>query len=182
MTKKPILFILCGEAFSGKTTLSKEIARRYDAKIIGRDRIYFALEKMLALEETPNDDDDKLWSKDLWPVATQGIKNHLLLGRSVVVDDVCLRLWQRDELRDLATAADAGSVLIYLDVPGDILKQRKDRNKATKERHDVPSAWLADDAGVFERPTESEHPLVYTSDTDLSGWFGKLDIRISKTA
>lgn len=168
------LFILCGEAFSGKSTLSKEIARHYGAEVMGRDRIYFALEEMLALEDTPEDDDDKLWTNDLWPIAVQGAKNHLLLGKSVVFDDVCLQRWRRDELRTVATAAGARSVLIFLDVPAEVLKTRKDKNKETKERHEVPSSWLEKGAQELERPTEEEHPFIYGADADVDAWFKKL--------
>jgi len=160
--KNPVLYIVCGKAFSGKSTLSKKIAEKSGAEIVGRDKIYFAIEKMLELENSPEEDDDKLWSKDLWPIAAQGVKNHLLLGRSVVFDDVCLRRWQRDELKGIASVANAETKLIYLDIPESVLRERKERNKTTKERHDVPSTWLEDDEKVFEKPEISENPLVVT--------------------
>ncbi|MBI4087110.1 AAA family ATPase [Candidatus Kaiserbacteria bacterium] len=157
------LFILCGEAFSGKSTLADHIAKHYGAHIVGRDLIYFSLADALALEETPEEDDDAFW-KNMWPIAMQGVRNLLLTGQSVVFDDNCLLFRQREELREIATACGARSVLIYLNVPADILKKRKDANKLTRERHDVPSAWLADDARLFERPEETEKILPYTPD------------------
>jgi predicted kinase len=57
--------------------------------------------------------------------------------------------------------ANARSVLIHLDVPAEVLKERKKRNKELKTRHDVPSSWLEEDAADFERPTEAEDPIVY---------------------
>lgn len=171
------LFILCGEAFAGKSSLSREISHRYKARIVGRDEVYFALEKSLALEHTPESDDAALW-KNLWPLAVQGARNWLLLGESVVFDDNCLYTRQREELRLLATATGAQSVLIYMDVPADVLKERKERNKTTKERHDVPSAWLAENSKYFERPIETKQPLVYTHDTNLDTWFGELASRL----
>lgn len=105
----------------------------------------------------------------------QGARNQLLLGKSVVFDDNCLHLHQRDELRAVAEKSDAKSVLIYLDIPDKVLKERKEKNKITKERHDVPSAWLKEDEKVFERPTATERPIIYTPDTDLEGWFKKID-------
>ena len=158
------LFILCGEAFSGKSTLSREIAKHYDAKIVGRDEIYFATEKILALENTPDDDDDALW-KTMWPMVLQGVKNHLLLGNFVVVDDNCLYLKQRDELRSIASETNTKVILIYLNTPAEIIKKRKEENKLTKNRHDVPSAWLEEDAQLFERPTEIERPVIYGPNT-----------------
>lgn len=56
-TKNQYLFILCGEAFSGKSTLSEKISEKYEAKIVGRDKVYFAVEDILALEGTSGADD-----------------------------------------------------------------------------------------------------------------------------
>lgn len=156
-----ILFILCGKAFSGKSTLAKKISETYKAKLIGRDEIYFTLERLLALENTPDNQDDELW-KNLWPIAIQGVKNHLLLGQSVVFDDNCLHLYQRDELRSIAKEKGVRSILIYFDTPIETLKERKEKNKISKIRHDVPSAWLEDDSERFETPKENENPIIFT--------------------
>jgi predicted kinase len=171
--EKQTLYILCGEAFSGKSTLSKKIAEHFDAKIIGRDEIYFAIEKILALESTPDEDDHLLW-KSMWPLVLQGVKNQLLLGNSVVIDDNCLYLKQRDELRAIAKEIGIESLLIFLDVPTEVLKERKEQNKISKTRHDVPSAWLAEDSELFERPTEVENPIIYTPDTSLDYFMNDL--------
>lgn len=164
--KTQTLFILCGEAFSGKSTLAKEIALRYEAKIVGRDEVYFAAEKILALENTPEEDDDFLWA-GMWPLVLQGTKNQLLFGNSVVIDDNCLYLQQRNELRAIAENQGVKSILIYLNIPKEILKKRKEENKLHKNRHDVPSAWMEEDSKQFERPTESEKPILYTAHASL---------------
>lgn len=171
--KTQTLYILCGEAFSGKSTLSKKIAEHFDAKIVGRDEIYFAMEKILALENTPDEDDSSLW-KNMWVIVLQGVKNQLLLGNSVVIDDNCLYLKQRDELRAIAKDAGLQSTLIFLDIPIDILKERKQQNKISKTRHDVPSAWLAEDSELFEKPTESENPIIYKPDTSFDDFVNNL--------
>lgn len=171
--QKQTLYILCGEAFSGKSTLSKQISEKFNAKIVGRDEIYFATEKILSLENTPDDDDDALW-KNLWPLVLQGVKNQLLLGNSVVVDDNCLYLEQRDELRAIAQGVGIRSILIYLDIPPEVLKKRKEQNKVSKMRHDVPSAWMDEDSGLFERPTSLEQPVVYTPDMEFGVFAEKL--------
>lgn len=155
------LLILCGEAFSGKSMLAEKIAEIYKAKIVGRDKIYFAVDNILALENTSDEDDDRLW-KNLWPIAVQGIKNQLLLGNSVVVDDNCLYLQQREELYSLAKNLDIKHVLVYLNIAAEILKERKEQNKINKNRHDVPSGWLEKDSKFFERPNKIENPLIFT--------------------
>ena len=160
------LFILCGEAFSGKSTLAKEIASKYGAKIVGRDEIYFATEKILALENTSEEDDSGLWDS-MWPLVLQGVKNQLLLGNSVVVDDNCLYLNQRDKLRFIATKLNTKHILIYLNVSSEIIRKRKKDNKLNKTRHDVPSAWLEEDSKLFERPNESENPILYNQNRNI---------------
>jgi predicted kinase len=167
------LFILCGEAFSGKSTISEKISEMHKATIIGRNKIYFALDSILALEDTPDEDDDELW-ESLWSVAVQGAKNQLLLGNSVVFDDNCFFLHQREELRSLAKSIGIKAILIYLDIPTDTLKKRKERNKIEKSRHDVPSSWLAEDAQKFERPTENENPLIFTENDSVDELLKKL--------
>ncbi|MDP1834156.1 MAG: ATP-binding protein [Candidatus Moranbacteria bacterium] len=159
--EKQRLIILCGEAFSGKTTLSKKLFESFGAEIVGRDRIYFTIEKILALESTPDEDDDSLWN-NLWPVAVQGAKNQMLIGNSVVFDDNCLLFRQREDLRAVAKDIGVDFSLVYLDIPVEVLRERKARNKITRDRHDVPSGWLTEDAINFERPTEAENPIIYT--------------------
>lgn len=158
---------------SGKSTLSKKIAEYFDGKIIGRDEIYFATDKLLELEHTPDEDDHSLWN-NMWPLVLQGTKNHLLLGNSVVIDDNCLYLKQRDELRAVAKEAGVQSILIFLDIPTEVLKQRKEENKISKARHDVPSKWLAEDSDLFERPAEAENPIVYKAEMSFEDFVSNL--------
>jgi predicted kinase len=171
--KQLALFILCGEAFSGKSTMAKKITEVYGTKIIGRDEIYFSIEKLLALENTPDGDDDNLW-KNLWPMVLQGTKNQLLLGNSVVVDDNCLYLKQREELRSIAKEIGAKSILIYLNIPTEVLRERKIENEISEIRHDVPLAWLEEDSQNFERPTEGEEPINYRPSDTLEDFIKQL--------
>lgn len=170
---KQHLFILCGEAFSGKTTLAKEIAKKYEAKIIGRDVIYFSIADTLALEDTPEKDDGSLWN-NLWPIVVQGVKNWLLLGESVVVDDNCLYSNQREDLYRVAKETGVEYTLVYLNVPMDILRERKEQNKINKTRHDVPSGWMEEDSDTFERPSSAENPLVFTEKETIDDLLKKI--------
>jgi predicted kinase len=168
------LIILCGEAFSGKSTLSKKLAKHYKAKLFGRDEIYFSLENLLALEETPEDEDDFLW-KGMWPLVIQGVRNHLSLGNSVVIDDNCFLFKQREEIRNIAREKNIKNILIYLDTPKEALFKRKEENKISKQRHDVPSSWMAEDAYIFERPTKDEPHIVFKPEDSLENLIEKIE-------
>jgi predicted kinase len=176
--KQQILIILCGEAFSGKSTLAKRLAQYYEAKVVGRDAIYFAMNEILALEKTPEEDDAPLW-KNMWPIVVQRVKNQLSVGNSVVVDDNNLYTQQRDELREVARKAQVETVLVYLDIPKEILNERKQRNKIEKTRHDVPSAWLLEDNQLFERPTDGEKPVNFAENMDFELLIEQLDKSIA---
>lgn len=167
------LYILCGEAFAGKSTMSKLIANSHKANIVGRDEVYFAAENILALKSTPEEDDTKFWN-DLWPIVVQGVKNQLIVGKSVVVDDNCFYLAQRNELRSVAKDLGVRNVLIYLDIPSEELRRRKDENKITMVRHDIPSAILEKDTKPFERPTDQENPIIYRPEMSLEDFVKKL--------
>lgn len=180
--KKQFLIILCGEAFSGKTTLSKSLAKKFEAKIIGRDKIYFALDKMLAFEDSPYDSEDNLWKNLLWPIMMQGIKNQLLLGNSVVVDDNCLFLDQRQQLRNVAGSMNVRNVLIYMNISAGMLKKRRQQNKKSKMRHDVPSSWLEKDFKKFQRPNKKENPIIFSDNDSTKDLFKKIDKILSNAS
>jgi predicted kinase len=114
----------------------------------------------------------------MWPLVLQGVKNQLLLGNSVVIDDNCLYVKERDELRTVAKEVGVESILVFLDIPMEILKERKEQNKISKTRHDVPSAWFAEDSLFFERPTKVENPIIYKSDTSFDDFVNNLKTTI----
>ncbi len=173
-TSKQKLIILCGESFSGKSTLSKKLAETLNIPIIGRDDIYFAIEQSLELESTPDEDDDAIWRGALWQLLIQGVKNKLLLGDSVIIDDNCFYVEQRNELRSIASKAGVNTVLIFVDTPFEVLRERKLQNKLNKTRHDVPSEWMETDTHKFERPTESENPIIFTPNDSLELLLGRI--------
>ena len=152
----------------------KGLSEKFGAKIIGRDVVYFALDKFLNLEQTPEKDEDNLWI-NLWPIALQGVKNQLLSGNNVIYDDNCLRLHQREELKKIAEESSANSVVIYLATSAETIKARKEENKITNERHDVPSSWILEEAKLFERPTEDENPIIFTEDMSEDDFLKKIE-------
>lgn len=168
------LFIFCGEAFSGKSTLAKKLSEKYNTKLIGRDEMYFSIEKLLALEETPEKDDNSLW-ENMWPIIIQGVRNQLLLGNSVVIDDNCFFLRQRRDLYFIANEIGVKIILIYMDIPLEILKERKERNKILKNRHDVPSTWMENDSQKFERPVENENPIIFKHTDNFENLIEKIE-------
>lgn len=174
---KNTLIILCGEAFSGKTFLARKLATTFGARIGGRDAVWQAIKAVCALDEMSDEVDDTLWS-GLWTIAVVGARNNLGAGRSLIFDDNCFFLRQRDELRTVADKVGARSVLIYVDASAELIKQRKEENKVTKERHDIDSGWLAEDRKTFERPSATEDFIRYSPETNYEDLVNQIEQKV----
>ncbi|MBX4189880.1 ATP-binding protein [Candidatus Parcubacteria bacterium] len=167
----PILYIMVGVGFSGKSTLAKNISEYLKIPLVSQDALFFEKEKELNLDL----DDEKQWEM-LLNMCKQRIVKLLREGKSVVYDNVNLRRDHRDELREIAQEASAQTVVIYLDTPEETLNQRQDNNKVTKERHDVKQEYLDDAKAQLEIPTADENPYHFTPETDLNTFLQQLPV------
>ena len=167
--KIPILYILVGVGFAGKSTLAKNVVERLDITLVSQDALFFEKKKELNLIE----DDDEMW-RMLLNMCQQRIKELMTGGKSVVFDNVNLKRAHRDELRKIAKEANGKAVVIYLDTPEELLNKRQDRNKISRERHDVKQEYLDDAKRQFEIPTAKEDVYVFTPETDLDNFINKL--------
>lgn len=163
------LYFLCGVAFSGKSTLAKQIAEYKNAVLVSQDEIWFEKKKEMNLDL--NSDED--WGK-VQQISKAKIKEVLLKGESVVYDDISLKLKARESLRNLARDCGGESVLIYLDTPRDVQQERRIKNAETKERHDVPSHIINWGLEELEIPQEGENPFIFRPESDLKDWLSKL--------
>ena len=166
----PTLYIMCGVGFSGKSTLAKKIAEHTGAVLVSQDAMFFEKEKELNL----NLDDDDQW-RMLLDMCKERMLENLKQGRSVVFDNVNLRVSNRDELRELAKQANAETKIIFLDTPIEIQKERQLKNKETGERHDVKQEYLDDAIRELEVPGVEENTLVFKPDTDSGSFLDNLD-------
>src|SRR3989344_2163559 len=128
----PILYIMVGVGFAGKSTLAKNISEHFKIPLVSQDALFFEKKKELNLIE----DDDEMWQM-LLDMCQDRIKELMTEGKSVVFDNVNLKREHRDELRKIARDANGRAVVIYLDTPEELLDKRQERNKVTAERHDV---------------------------------------------
>lgn len=161
----PILYIMVGVGFAGKSTLAKKIAEHFNIPLVSQDALFFEKEKELNL----NEDDDVQW-RMLLTMCQQRIREFILEGRSVVFDHVNLKREYRDELRELAKQAGGKAVVIYLDTPEELLNSRQEANKISGERHDVKQEYLDDAKRELEVPTSDENPYLFTPETDIESF------------
>jgi predicted kinase len=171
------LYILCGIAFSGKSTLAREISQHTGATYISRDNIFIELEKALKqklkLKKLSQEDDDRIWKESFILVHTD-IDKMLKNGKSVSYDDVNLTFSERELARKLALDNDAIPIIVHVDTPEPITRQRIIRNKETNERHQVSERNILEAINQFEPPSKSEKPIIFKYDDDLKIWLQAL--------
>lgn len=165
----PILYIMCGVGFSGRSTLAKEIAKHTGAVLVSQDLMYFEKKEELNIDE----DDDNQW-RMLLDMCKERILENLMKGNSVVFDNVSTRFEHREELRQLAKTANTESRVVFLDTPIEMQKERQEKNRQTGVRHDVKQEYLDQAIKELEVPTEAEHTLIFKPETDLNSFLSAL--------
>jgi predicted kinase len=163
------LYIMCGLAFSGKSTLAKKIAEEKRALLVSQDQFWFEREEEMNLDLDSDDD----WEKIL-RLSRAEVRRLLAEENSVVYDDISLKYSDRELLRNLANEYGAEAILVYLDTPREIQLERRRKNLETKKRHDIPDHILEWGDGQLEIPQETERPVVFRPDSDVASWLKEL--------
>lgn len=162
------LYIMCGPAFSGKTTLSKLIAQKTGAKRFAFDEIW--VEK----EETGID----LGGAEGWQyvraAALDEILETLKSGVSAVYDENNPKREHRKEFADAAQRAGSQAVVVFMDIPLETIHSRRLANLASQERHDVDDKNFDKVLNNLENPGDDEATLVFTPDTDSEEFLNNL--------
>jgi predicted kinase len=167
MTK--ILYIMCGVGFAGKSTLAKKIAEVLNAELVSQDAHYFELKA-----ELPSWGEDPYEREEFRVMIKNRIRENLTTGRSVVFDNTNLTRKERDELRALAEGVGAETLVIFLDTPEAILDERQERNRVTKERHDVEQHYLDEAKMELEVPSPDENVYVFSPGMDVDTFIRQL--------
>ncbi len=123
---EPTLHFLCGKMASGKTTLSGQLAERYNAILICEDKW---LQQMFPTEIASFDDYLK-YSKRLKAVVAPHVQELLLKGMSVVLDFPANVPATRAWMRSIFESAKAKHVLHFVDTPNErCIEQLHKRNR-----------------------------------------------------
>ncbi len=155
------LVLLCGTAFSGKSTVARSLAPRLSAIIVSLDEI---------------NERRGLWGGDGIPVeewirthqlATDEVRGLLTSGTSVILDDTSSPRFLRDGWRSLAESTQAQFNLIYVDVDHATIRRRRAANQLNPRRPDVADAVLDQHLADFEPPQDDENAVRVNSADDL---------------
>ncbi len=154
---------MCGLPFSGKTTLSKQIAKHTNSRRISFDELWLELEKNL------QNKNHLTWDLVV-SEAKKRIADYLERGSSVVYDDTNAKKEHRDALSDIAKDHQSHSQIVYLDVPKEVIFKRREQNLSSHSRHDVEDENFNSVLNQFEEPSHIENVIVFKPDDEVEKW------------
>lgn len=148
------LYILCGIAFSGKTTLAKELCEatgfaRISLDEINAERGFFGGEGLSSVE----------WERT-HEIAQERMRSHMAEGRNIVLDDTNCFRWLRQRYSEFAHCYGYVPKIVYVEIPISEIQRRIDENGALPRRHTIAAAVFQDHVRNFERPDSDEKPIV----------------------
>ncbi len=157
------LHLMVGLPCSGKTTLARQLERKYSALRLTLDEWHIRLYGQDAAEEE-HDARHELVEAIQWDVAARA----LTLGVDVILDFGCWVRIQRDEYRLRAEQLGVEFKIHYLDTPKQMLLSRlvARNTNLPSGAFCIPEAKLEEWLKIFEHPFPDELPytLIYRVD------------------
>ena len=164
----PVLYLMCGLSFAGKSTLAAAIVQACDAVLISLDAINADRGLGFGGDGIPLEE----W-EHTHQVAWTRLAAALAAGRSVVLDDTNNLRFLRDRFRDVADSQDAATWVVYLDIPTRLIHQRMRRNADTRERLAIEPEIFAELVRTFEPPAADEQTVIFRASDDIAAWIGR---------
>jgi len=158
----PTLFATCGLAFSGKTTLARQLAEILLVPMISLDEINE--ERGLHGGEGLT---DTQW-EETSAIAVERLRSVLDSGRSLVLDDTLSHRFLRDRYRKVAADAQADFVLLFVDTALSDITERMERNRKRPARTAIDAQVFETHKKRFEYPSEDECAVHLASTSDIA--------------
>ena len=158
------LFVMCGLAFAGKTTVARALADRLGAAVLSLDEIN--LERGLrGGEGVPVEE----WERT-HRIALSRADGLMRAGTEVVVDDTGCFRWLRDRYRAAAELRGFGTTVVFVATPLEEARRRLAANDPGTGRPAVRAEILERLADVFEPPRAEENVVVFGPGDNLATW------------
>ncbi len=158
------VYVLCGLAFAGKSTLAAALEAELGARVVSLDEIN--ARRGLAGGAGIADEE---WRRT-HRLALAELEEALRQPGAVVIDDTNCWRWLRDAYRAVAAANGRPTVVLHLDVPLEEALARLRRNRDDPRRAPVREDVLLALADSFEAPAADERTLVVSWRGDPRAW------------
>ena len=159
------LYMLCGLPFAGKTTLAKELVKRFGFMYIDVDQINTNFGVGLSGASISPEE----W-KRTYTEAYKQLEDALDSRHTVIIEGANYTNELRDRLRTIADVQGVVSWVIYVDISVLEARQRLLYNRVIEQRYDVRDDNFAYAATHFEPPTEYERVIHYFQSEPLDEW------------
>ena len=160
----PVLYAMCGLAFSGKSTFAARLAARFGIERISLDDINTARGLHGGRGMT-----DAQW-EETSAIAVESLGKLLSSGQSVVLDDTLSHRFLRDRYRKVAASFGATFVLVFMDTAMAEIEARMARNRQSRVRQGIRRSVFDAHRDRFQFPTADEHPVRFTCGADIDKW------------
>lgn len=157
---------MCGYPFAGKSSLVKEIIRKFNYSLVTVDEVHS--ERGIGL------DPQKPIKQEDWDIAYETafnrVKENLLAGRTTIFDAPNVSKRERKEAQTLAKNVGCASKIIYLDTSLEECQRRWAKNLDTKKRGHVREEDFQKAVDAFEKPTADENIIIYNNSQNPGTW------------
>ncbi|MBI4297724.1 MAG: ATP-binding protein [Chloroflexi bacterium] len=144
---RPVLVVVSGLPGSGKSYFSRKLAEKLPSAIVESDIL------RLALFSTPTHSQAE--SRRVFLVCHLLIRDLLKRGVRVILDATNLEEGQREQLYHIAESLGTKLILVWVEAPEEIIKERLER------RHEAPEPQDHSDAGweIYKRMRPRAEPI-----------------------
>ena len=167
--KKQIHYLLVGYSFAGKTTLAKELGKRFGFKRLSIDDVKFEI----GYQDVSDDDvPDEAWKK-IFEELDLRITENLKEGKTILNEYAWITKKWRDRARKIAYDLGIETKIIFVDTSEEVVRKRWQKNKKRNERFDVSEDVFEEAIKTFEKPSEEENVILYKETDDFESWINK---------
>lgn len=163
------VYMTCGLAFAGKTTLARALAGRLGCAVVSLDEI----NRERGFPDGGVGLPAKVWA-ETHGIAVARVEGLLREGGDAVVDDTCCFRFLRDDYREAAARHGARALVVRVDTPRDEIEARRRRNRASGERNQVFDEVFDGLVRTFEWPQKDEEVAVWDGREAIDGWLDRL--------
>jgi predicted kinase len=154
-----MLVITCGLPGTGKSTVARNVARRIDAEVIRSDVVRKTLAGMDPREHALEEHRAGLYGQQMtertYRAMFDAAREHLMSGRSVVLDAMFLRRAQRKAAARLARETGAQFACVEIKARESAIRQRLEgRLQRGKDVSDARWVIYLGEKRRFQKPTE----------------------------
>lgn len=158
--------VICGLSFSGKSTLGKAIIERFSYEEVDVDEMKMNLFGQNCKDEDLHPED---WVR-IYAETDKQIENLLKSGKSVVDASRNFSKTERNAANKIADRAGVPILIIYVDTPEQITRQRLLENRRNPTRREVTDMDFEAVIRAMEPPAADEHPLLFHYLSDIDEW------------